>query len=366
MIIALGLDIFYIFIFALIIFYKENCNLDFFRLELAHHWRIIMKIIKKALAFTLTAFVGVSAFAFDPAALASTLNAKSGQISAGLDDFAKQLSISVPQAATQQNVWADAYIGKLFPSVVPHFGGGLNMGLTHINTSGLKKAIESLGLSDIDIKNDYYFPVFTADLRVGGVLLPFDAGIAVMKTGKLSTSKFGADLDVDLLTIGADVRYAMFEGGLVMPKLSIGAGYFYNQGTFGVDSDYAKATVDYKVHTMYAQAQLSKKFLFVTPFIGLRGLVSKSNNEWNWEYKSTYATQIANAATLASIPVPKLKDNGAYTTSNFDFNAIQPQVFAGVGVNFLIIDFTLSITADLRNIKDDGLWSGAASLRLSI
>lgn len=324
-----------------------------------------MKMIKKTFAFAVSAMLAVSAFAFDANEYANLLNSKGEAVSAGLDDFAKQLSISVPQAATQQNVWADAYIGKLFPSVVPHFGGGFNLGLTHINTTGLKEAVEALGLNDVDIKDDYYFPVFTADLRVGGVLFPFDAGIAVMKTGKLSTSQFGADLDVDLLTIGADFRYAMFEGGLLMPKLSVGGGYFYNQGTFGVNSDYARATIDYKVHTMYAQAQLSKKIVFVTPFVGLRGLVSKSNNEWDWEYKSTYATQIDTAASALGYTI-KTKDKGAYTTSAFDFNAIQPQIFAGVGINFLIIDFTLSITADLRNIKDDGLWSGAASLRLSI
>ena len=59
---------------------------------------------------------------------------------------------------------------------------------------------------------------------------------------------------------------------------------FYNQGTFGVSSDYADANIDYKVHTMYAQAQISKTFLFITPFVGLRGLVSKCDNSWDWAF----------------------------------------------------------------------------------
>lgn len=293
-------------------------------------------------------------------------NGKSDTISGGFDDFAKQLSTAVPQAATQQNVWSDAYIGKIFPSAIPHFGGGLNLGLTHIDTSGLKDAIDGLGLDDVDIKDSYYFPVFTADLRLGGVILPFDFDIAVIKTGTLSTSQFGADLSVDLFTIGMDVRYALFEGGIVMPKLSVGGGYFYNQGTFEVDSDYAEADIDYKVHTLYLQAQVSKTFLFITPFLGLRGLVSKSDNSWDWSYNETYAGAIQTAASSAGITGLKTRDSGSYTKSSFDFNAIQPQIFGGVGIRFFVVDFTLSLTADLRHITDDGLWSGAASLRLSI
>lgn len=325
-----------------------------------------MKKIKFLGSVALFALLSTSAFALKIGDITEdwvkNFNSQADEISNGFDDFSKQLAAAVPQAATQQNVWSDAYIGQLI-SLPPHLGGGVNIGFTHIDTSGLKQAIEALQLDDIDIKSSYYFPVFTADLRIGGILLPFDFDIAVMKTGKMSTSQFGADLDVDLLTVGMDVRYALFKGGLIMPKISVGAGYFYNQGTFGVSSDYAKANVDYKVHTMYLQAQVSKTFLFVTPFVGLRGLVSKADNTWDWAYSGAYAEQIENVAgTLGA----KVKDNGSYKTDSFDFNAIQPQIFAGVGVNFFVLDFTLSITADLRHITDDGLWSGAASLRLSL
>lgn len=324
----------------------------------------------KILALT-AAFAALSASVFAGSWLDSItadsvgeFNKRADEISGGFDDFAEQLAISVPQAATQQNVWADAYIGQLI-SIPPHLGGGVNVGLTHIDTSGLKNAIDALGLADIDIKDSYYFPVFTADLRIGGVLLPFDFDIAVMKTGKMSTSGFGADLSVDLLTVGMDVRYALFKGGLVMPKISVGAGYFYNQGTFGVSSDYADANIDYKVHTMYAQAQISKTFLFITPFVGLRGLVSKCDNSWDWAFSGKYVGEIENINNSLENKA-KLRDSGSYKTDSFDFNAIQPQIFAGVGVNFFVLDFTLSVTADLRHIADSGLWSGAASLRLSL
>lgn len=326
-----------------------------------------MKISKITGILAGLVLISTNAFAFDWSDIDSAvdeLNSSADKISSGFDDFAEQLSISVPQAATQQNVWANAYIGQLI-SVPPNLGAGVNVGVTHIDTSGLKQAVDALGLNDINIKDNYYFPVFTADLRIGGLLLPFDFDIAVIKTGKMSTSSFGADLDVDLLTVGMDVRYALVKGGLIMPKISVGAGYFYNQGTFGVSSSYASANIDYKVHTMYAQAQISKTLLFITPFVGVRGLVSKSNNTWDWAYNQTYASSLEDAASVAGTTV-KTKDSGEYKTDSFDFNAIQPQIFAGVGLRFLVIDFTMSITADLRHITDDGLWSGAASLRLSL
>lgn len=322
-----------------------------------------MKMIKKAVVLAAAVFMSSSVFAeinWDSlAGLPDQYKAKVNTVNSGMADFSKQLAIAVPQAATQQNVWADAYIGQLFPSVPPHIGGGFNMGLTHIDTSGIAQAAKELNIKNV--KDDYYYPVFTADIRFGGVLLPFDFDIAVMKTGKISTDKIpGANLDVDFFTIGADFRYALLEGGVVMPKLSVGLGYFYNQGSFGCDSSYAKANVDYKIQTMYVQAQLSKQILMFTPFVGLRGLVSKHENDWSWALKEQTAVEALTLAGMAS------GGSGTEKSDMFDFNAIQPQIFAGIGVSFLVLDVNLSITADLRNIKDKGLWSGAASVRLSL
>ena len=60
------------------------------------------------------------------------------------------------------------------------------------------------------------------------------------------------------------------------------------------------------------------------------------------------------------------KGSGSYKSDAFDFGGIQPQVFAGVGVNFLVLQATLSVSADLRNLGDSGLWSGAFSFRAKL
>ncbi|WP_191014175.1 hypothetical protein [Treponema zioleckii] len=325
-----------------------------------------MKLSKKIiLAFAALTFSS-SIYALDGSdfsSLTSNPNYFADTINDGLDDFTTQLANAIPQAATQQNVWADAYIGKLFPSVPFHLGGGFNVALTHIDTSGIAKAASALEIDGI--KDSYYYPVFTADLRIGGILFPFDCDIAVMKTGTLSTSAMGCDLDVDFLTVGFDFRYALLEGGLVLPKLSVGVGYFYNQGSFGAGNSDAELNVDYKIHTMYAQAQVSKSFLIFTPFVGLRGLVSKCDNSYDWKVKNTQFLTAADAAKQLGTTVAT-NGSGNYKTDSFDFGAIQPQIYAGVGLNFLVLQTTLSISADLRNIWDDGLWSGAFSFRVKL
>lgn len=316
-----------------------------------------MKTIKKITTFAAAILCVAAIHAFDTCDFANNSSTYVSKISKGLNDFSDELAIAIPQAATQQNVWADAYIGKLFPSIPFHLGGGFNAAFTHIDTSGLSKAAKTLGISGI--KDDYYYPVFTADLRIGGVFLPFDIGIAVMKTGTIGTDAFGCDLDIDLFTIGFDFRYALLEGGLIMPKLSVGFGYFYNEGSFGAGSSTAETSVDYKVHTMYAQAQVSKKILFLTPFLGLRALVVNYENDWDWHFKGDVASKLANNEITVA-------NSGKNSSDGFDFGELQPQIFAGVGVNFLVLQATASVTADLRNIGDSGLWSGAFSIRIKI
>lgn len=316
-----------------------------------------MKITRLALAAAAAMLVPAAAFSFSLEDIKGVGTAAqfSDKIDGGLKDFTEQLASSIPQAATQQNVWADAWIGNLFPSLPPHFGGGFNMAVTHIDTSGLSKAAGALGIGGI--KDSYYFPCFAADVRVGGLFLPFDVGFAVMKTGTMSTDAMGCDLDLDFFTIGADVRYALLEGGLILPKLSVGVGYFYNSGSFGASESHAEAKIDYSVHTLYGQVQASKDLFIFTPFVGLRALVSKYDNEYEWKVKDSALVTAASAAGY------KLSGTGGTSSSSFDFGGIQPQLYAGVGVNLLIFQATLSVSADLRHIADSGLWSGAFSLR---
>lgn len=279
-----------------------------------------------------------------------------GKVSDGLESFTNALTTAVPEAATQQNIWADAYIGRLFPSVVPHLGGGINFGVTHIDTSGLADAADALDISGVP--DSFYLPTITADLRLGGLFFPFDIGVNVMKVNTLEFGSMGADIGIDFFTIGADVRWALYQGNILLPKISLGGGYIYTKGSFSAGSSEADLNVNYETQTAYLQVQASKKLLVFTPFVGLRAIVSSSDNDWNW----TTSGDVASALTLAGVTS---SDNGTVSTG-WDFAGFQPQIYAGCGFNFLVMQLTASVTADLRHIADNGLWSGALSLRVAL
>ncbi len=328
-----------------------------------------MKLNKKITAIAASlVFAGTAAFAFDPSNVADFALNGTTKISAGLNDFSEQLAVAVPQAATQQNVWADAWIGSLLPGL--RLGGGLNFAITNINTEGLASAAKALGIGGVE--NSYKFPVFTADLRVGGFILPFDADIAVMKTGTLTypEAMTGSEMSADIFTLGFDVRYALLEGGLVMPKVSVGLGYFYNQGTFGISNDDAEADIDYKIHTMYLSAQVSKELsipvvrIGITPFIGGRLFASDADNSWAWKFKkSAWVDAIDDYNTLNPGSKTKSSDSGN-VKKDMDFNSLQPQLYGGIGFNFALLQLTVSASIDPKTFSEDKTWSGALSLRI--
>ena len=321
-----------------------------------------MKLTRKlgALAIAMVLSAG-SAFAFNVGKI--NFETYKQTIDDGLEDFAEQLAVAVPQAATQQNVWADAWIGTLFPGL--RFGGGLNFGLTNVNTEGLAKAAKVLNIGGIE--DTYKFPVFTLDLRVGGLIVPFDADIAIIRTG--SWDILGSDLSVEFTTVGFDFRYAVLEGGLVMPRVSVGAGYFYNQGTFRASSSDAEATIDYNINTFYLQAQVSKDFsipivrIGFTPFAGGRLFVSKHDNSYDWAYKGKAAAAVDAALAAAGLPTVT-SGSGNVKSDMFDFNNMQPQLYAGIGFNFALLQVTASVCIDPRTFSEDKTWTGAISARV--
>ncbi len=287
------------------------------------------------------------------------------KINDGLTDFSEELGFTVSQAATQQNVWADACIGKLYPSYPHHFGLGANVGVAHMDTSGISKAASVLGIEHI--KNNYYFPVLNADLRLGGLFLPFDVGFSFIKLNNASTNFLGCNFALDFFAIGCDLRYTLIREAILIPCVSLGGGFFYNHGEFSASSDPAEASIAYNVKTAYAQLQVSKRFFeVVTPFIGVRGAVSSYKNEWAWAIKGVYADAVQQKARNLGLEEVQLENSKTVSSNGMKFSQIQPQLFAGVGFTRSHVQSTLSVTADLRNIREYGLWSGSFSMRFKI
>lgn len=366
-------------------------------------------------------------------------------ISKGLNDFATELMYVIPETSTQQNVWADAFIGKVFPAFPPHFGGGITIGGTLLNAEGVKLAadtmmtkvksitddfqenVQSLGLSkinNIDYSNMFdigklpskiFIPTATVDLRIGGLFLPFDIGVCAMMTNPNLTDidlsnpssilsangnlKFGGSKyngTIDYLTVGGDLRYAILEGDLILPKISIGAGYYYTTGSIGFNAKSEKQTnftdslggntkqittaginIAYNTQTAFVQLEVSKKILFMTIFGGARGIVSSSTNSWSWDFDTHNTNENEEVAKLfkaaASDSGTVSSGNGitdVYKKGKWDFSNIQPQVYAGVGFNFLCLQTTIGACADISSLyrtdKTDFIWSAFFSFRAKL
>ena len=253
-----------------------------------------------------------------------------------MNEFSNSLLPVIPNVSLQQGVWPDAYIGKVFPGFPPHLGGGVTAGFATVKTTALKDAIkemeDALSVKFPTLPDTFLFPTITIDAKVGGLFLPFDIGLSIMKIPNLSLSKLGAPVTVDFFTVGGSFRYAILQGNVVLPQLSIGLGGYYSKGYINVgaaDGSYINTNFDSKI--FFLETQLSKQFLFVTPFIGLRLAVSQANVSWDIK---------AASYTLAG---------GA----SYDFNknfaeSIQPSLFGGVGFNFLFFQTTLAASFDMR------------------
>lgn len=272
------------------------------------------------------------------------------EVKANMNEFSKDLLPVIPNVSLQQGVWPDAYIGKVFPGFPPHLGGGVTAGFANVKMTALNAAIkemeDALSVKFPTLPDTFLFPTITVDAKVGGLFLPFDIGLSIMKIPNLSLSKLGAPVTVDFFTVGGSFRYAILQGNVVLPQLSIGLGGYYSKGYINVgaaDGSYINTNFDSKI--FFLETQLSKQFLFVTPFIGLRLAVSQANVSWDIK---------AASYTLAG---------GA----SYDFNknfaeSIQPSLFGGVGFNFLFFQTTLAASFDMRY----NVWGANLSFRAKL
>lgn len=367
-----------------------------------------------AVAFAVIALASASLYAADYKIPIS--EDKKTEIANGLNAFAENILVAAPQAATQQNVWADAYIGKLFPSLPPHFGVGISLGGTKMDMKGLKDAatafegmindfVPDSGDSSItdqlkgtvdfgSIPDTFVMPTVSIDARIGGIFLPFDIGISAMMTNPslfsvdlsdpnsltsmsapMNFNAFGFNGSADYLTLGIDIRYCVLDGGVILPKVSVGAGYNITKGSFGISSDKsgvdANMNLSFNTQVIYVQAEVSKSIMIATVFGGARALVSNTSTSWAWNINGTKSLGGNNLIISGEDSGSRNADttSSTYQDGKWDFSGVQPQLYAGVGFNFLVFQTSLSVCADIRSFMDrtnyeEALWSGAFSFHV--
>lgn len=285
-----------------------------------------------------------------------------GTATKGLDGFCEDLCDSLPNSQTQQNVWAEAWIGKLLP--FPHLGFGINAGASEMDISALKNAAKALSIDVKDLKNSYVLPTVTADVRLGGIIFPFDVGLTAMSidTSKLGSMESAMDpVSFDFFTVGGDVRYALLQGGGIRPKVSVGGGFYYTDGSVNVKDDTADASLDFKSTTLFASAQASVKLICLVPFAGGRVLLSKTSVDWNVKPQWDRIISVSDANQKQAICDIMPKSFSGSGNSGF-FEDIHPQLFGGLGIDLLILNVTASLSYDVAS-KIPG---GALSVRLAL
>lgn len=278
----------------------------------------------------------------------------------GLNNFSKDLAPAISNAQLMQNVWAEAWLGKLVPGV--HLGAGIDLGASQMKITALKETAKAFGMNEIsDMPDSFVFPTVAGDVRLGGIFLPFDIGASFMT---IDSSRINAldeaisPMAFDFFTIGFDFRWAILEGKTWQPKFSVGAGYVFTKGGVGISSDEAAANLDFKNHTAYLQAQLSKKLLFFIPYIGAKVAYTKSEVNWSAtaQWTSIFDGDDSELGNLQDWGILPTEFSGGY-----DGWKIIPQVYGGFCLDFAIINLTFGIGWDFV----DRLASGSFSFRLA-
>lgn len=309
------------------------------------------KIIKTG-AFTMLLVAGISCAAF---AQATDLS----QVQGSLADFSDEAARSLPFHASMGLNWSDAYIGKIFPSLPPHFGAGLAAGFTTMDAPAIKTLAGHLGYTLPGNGERLYYPSYTAEARIGGFFAPMDLGV---KFGYLpSWGLPGGKTDVSSLLAGGDIRFAILDGkaNMLLPNVSLGAGVNYLKGgvrgesgltqTFNLGDDalaLKNPTVNltWESLSLDVKAQISKSFLILTPYLG-----AGASYAWTTTGYSTDADVTLNGAPLSQVLITGIQGllniaglgdinvTQSGISSELDKNAFSFRLFGGISVNLLVV-----------------------------
>lgn len=293
--------------------------------------------------------------------------------------FADGVATTLPFNALMGLNWSDAYIGNF-----PHFGAGLTLGFTIMPYGSLSDTLDQFGIDLSGVGNEEVgnmlkdigmpFPAIALEGRIGGFGIPFDIGV---KFGYYSRDWVAPALPegliIDYLLAGADVRFRLIKGALIVPEVSIGGGATYQYGSFYIpgllgddieitdvpDGPSSTATLaladpslnfNWKTFVIDLKAQASWDLFLVTPYVGAGGsygLYSEAGGGMNSAllYNGNPITQgqmddIKDACDAAGVSVPALTDEEIIVYAETP-PAWSIRAYGGVSINIAIIKLDL-------------------------
>ncbi|MDR1466128.1 MAG: hypothetical protein LBI40_00690 [Treponema sp.] len=276
-----------------------------------------------------------------------------------VDNFSKELTKSLPFNASMGLNWSDAYIGK-FLGIPPHFGVGVSGGVTTLDSGAFEDLLDNFEVS-LPI-NQMLLPAYVVEGRIGGFFLPFDVGV---KFGVLPQVDFGNSLKTDYMLAGADVRFAVMEGNVILPKISVGVGFNYLRGSLvaplgkGVGFDVGgkllelsqpEAAFSWETKSIDLKAQISKSFMIITPYAGIGASYAQSMAGYSVDSRLSYGGNTVDGDAITEIR-DKLAAAGVAgldSLSGSGFSSIIAsegwafRAFGGLSLNVLLIKFDLT------------------------
>lgn len=292
---------------------------------------------------------------------------------AGFTTFSVDMASTLSYNATVGNNWSDAYLGSF-----PHFGVGLAGGVTAVPSESLEALFTSMGVAMPSSIKDFGLPVPAAALsaKVGGLILPFDVGVkAMILPESVASSLSASGITTDYSLFGGNVRFGLVKEGLLFPDVSVGAGYNRLSGSISMPLDIATQTysfdpgsgtqtltvtdpalnMEWTTNSFDFTLQVSKKFLFIRPYLGTGLSVGKSTVNGGMAASMVYddgsgpvtldsagVAQLKSELAAAGIDVPDISADGFMFGSENSDPVIR--LYGGFSLELLILSLDLQGT----------------------
>ncbi len=215
-------------------------------------------------------------------------------------------------------------------------------------------------------------PAAALSAKLGGFILPFDLGVkAMILPDSLKNILSGSGITADYTLFGGNIRFGILKENILLPDVSIGAGYNSLSGSIGMELDtgtppeFTYTDESFVSHTIVATTpklelgwttdsydftvQVSKNLLFIRPYVGAGYSFGKSTVSGGLTSNLTdngTAISDVNLATinaaLTAVGQPNISEDGI----TFSSESLEPaiRVYGGVSIALIIIHLDLSAT----------------------
>lgn len=274
--------------------------------------------------------------------------------------LAGSMATSLAADASIGSNWSDAYIGSF-----PHFGVGLTAGAVFTG-SGTVPDLSSLGVSGVPSQFSSVglpVPALGGSFKIGIPFLPIDVGVRGMYVPSSITDTLlgSSGVSASLASFGLQVRYALVKQTVLLPNVSIGAAYNYqkgnlsaplgsgknytvqtNEGATTIATSQPKLNVDWTGYSFDFTAQVSKKLLFIVPYLGLGASFGSSSVTGGVDasVSTSYSSGLSGLNSyLTSHGGPTINNSGF----TYSVNVTDPiyRLYGGMSLRILVLDFDL-------------------------